>query len=149
MTDTQSRENASLHPIPFVADAMRAIRAGNDEPYTIEQGDVARLESSLAKVPDSELPSAVFELCTFAGWLATEKKSPAAAESLYAVLETSIDELKRLGSDLARLAQEQVATARTERAKVTGFAEPLHDPKPAPEGSVGAGPLARFKLKDK
>ncbi|MFO0729008.1 MAG: hypothetical protein U1E65_34835 [Myxococcota bacterium] len=124
------------------------LTVGKAEPFELSEAAAKKLGGLL--VPwfgKTELVEIVLELARFAVWIGTEAHSPTAQARMLATLEGAIPALKRLGHDRVALDLEKAAKEKS-LAHLVGQERVLLTETEAPEGSIGSGPLARFRLHD-
>lgn len=124
-----------LHKIPMVDEAMRCLVEGKKEPLALEPGSIERLTTKLRSFfGKPQLHANVAELCMFAVWIGTERKSPKVRDALLDIAETAVEELKKMGIGGEQAVRDVVAAARRDYSAVTGEAKAALVPRRARPG---------------
>lgn len=139
--------SSARHPIAQVV--LDSLEQGDDQTYLFVDGTWERLAEILGEIPDTEqLVEAVLELVNLAQFLRSEQSSQAADYLLHLVLENCQGELEALGVD-----PHEVVSGFSRNGTAKGLKDLLGQEQAMPrlgakkpEGSIPAGPMARFTL---
>ncbi len=124
------------------------LRPGASEPFELSEEGARQLSAAITPYFGTpELIEVVEDLARFAVWVGNDVGAPKLQAKLFTALEPAIPALHRLGHDASSLAVDlEKAAKEKDYGRLTGSTRALLTPAEAPEGSIGSGPLARFRL---
>lgn len=130
-----------MRPLDLLSDLLRP---GVSEPFELSEDGARQLSAAITPYFGTpELIEVVQDLARFAVWVGNDVGAPGLQAKLLALLEPAIPALHRLGHDASSLA---VELEKKDYSRLTGASRALLTQTEAPEGSIGSGPLARFRL---